>query len=46
MTTRIRPVRDWPRNKVLAGVAVIGAALLVAGYLTSDQWLALLGMVG
>lgn len=36
---------DWPRNKVLAGIAVIGAILLVAGYLTADQWMALLGSV-
>lgn len=39
-------MKDWPRNKVLAVVAVTGAVLLVAGYLTADQWLALLGMVG
>lgn len=43
MTTRIKPVRDWPRSKVLAGVAVVGAILLVAGYLTADQWMGLVG---
>lgn len=32
---------DLQRNKTLAIVAAIGACLLVAGYLTADQWLGL-----
>lgn len=40
-------VADIPRNRTLLYVAAIGAALLVAGYLTADQWLGLVtAMVG
>lgn len=40
-------MKDWPRNKVLAGVAVIGALLLVAGYLSADQWVSVVsGAIG
>jgi hypothetical protein len=33
---------DIPRNRTLQWIAGIGAVLLVAGYLTADQWLSLL----
>lgn len=34
---------DFPRNKTLLAVAAIGAGLVIAGYLTADAWLGLVG---
>lgn len=33
---------DIPRNRMILWLGAIGAVLLVAGYLTADQWLVLL----
>lgn len=36
-------MRDWPRNKVLGGLALLAFIALAAGWATFDQWSAFVG---